>query len=343
MVKVERSFQVLKVDGNDVQLRVFVPEQTNDTKKPAVVMVCGLLWLGGGFMGMIGLNFNDAFGNAFARAGVSCVQVHTPNRHMAHTRIQDILCFLMLPLLFIPGIRFLICLLDGMLLATSLLELCVFVVTVLIVPSFLGGPFIHLAMRAFQWWQGGIPFPKHRSALREVEATRKWAKENKDLLRSNGELVLCGYSSGGHCASLHAFQKESPCYSHVVLISGIYDLRTAAWTGMRRYLAPLYNMVYSDIYGVTDEAARAAASPVALVPHKISGDWYVLSAKAELMGLAPFEDIFFGTAPLCNALEAAGAKVHKVTCGLNHWLLIFGIDNFIQPFCKSLGKDQAER
>merc|ERR1719352_1042274 len=60
-------------------------------------------------MGMIGLNFNDAFGYAFARAGVSCVQVHTPNRHLAHTRIQDILCFLMLPLLFIPGIGFLIC------------------------------------------------------------------------------------------------------------------------------------------------------------------------------------------------------------------------------------------
>merc|ERR1712139_384723 len=92
-----------------------------------------------------------------------------------------------------------------------------------------------------------------------------------------------------------------------------------------------------DAYGVADDAARKAASPQDLVPEKVEGDWYVLTAKCELLGLQPFEDILFNAAPLCQALQAAGAKVHRVTCGHNHWLLISGIPDFVGPFCKSLG------
>ena len=37
--------------------------------------------------GTIGLIFNDKFGYEFAQNGVPCVQIHTPSRHIAHTRL----------------------------------------------------------------------------------------------------------------------------------------------------------------------------------------------------------------------------------------------------------------
>merc|ERR1712217_795813 len=92
----------------------------------------------------------------------------------------------------------------------------------------------------------------------------------------------------------------------------------------------MLNFLYKDCYGASDEAARFNASPEAVVPKKLEGDWYVLSARYELMGLQPFQDL------LCKALAAAGAKVHRVQCGMNHWTLILAINGFIQPFCKKL-------
>lgn len=343
MVQVKRSFHDLNVDGKNVRLRVFVPENGHAEKKPAIVMVCGLLWLGGGFLGQIGLTFNDGFAYAFARNGVACVQVHTPIRHTSHTRMMELLCMLLWPLTMVPNLCYVLMLGDVLMMATTPLDLC-FLLCVPIFPSFLGGflslPALHLLIRIGQWLQGDIPWPKHRSALREIAATSAWAQKNTDLLGSDGRLVLCGYSSGGHCAALHAFSADSPGYESVVLISGIYDLRTQAWTGLRRYLAPVFNLMYQDAFGVCDESARAAASPAAVVPHMMQGEWYVLKAKMELLGLAPFEDILFDRGPLCKSLERAGVKVHQVTCGHNHWLLILAIESFVGPFCKSLGAPQ---
>jgi len=203
-------------------------------------------------------------------------------------------------------------------------------------------PLLHLCVRLGQWLRGDMPWPKHRDALNEVSAASTWAQGNQKFLRSDGRLVLCGYSSGGHCASLHVLSEESPRYESVVLVSGLYNLRTESWTGFRRFLAPVFNMIYKDAFGVADEAERSMASGEArLSGKKLEGDWYVLSAKMELLGMQPFQDILFDSVPLCEALTKAGAKVHRVTCGHNHWLLIMAIDSFIIPFCKSLGGDAS--
>merc|ERR1712216_574641 len=166
--------------------------------------------------------------------------------------------------------------------------------------------------------------------------TVAWMAHHKELLGSDGRLVLCGYSSGGHCASLHALSKDAPKYEAVVLISGLFSLRTDTWTGGKLLLKPVFNLLFGDAYGATDDALRKAASPTCAVPRQLKGDWYVLTAKMELMRAPVIEDILFGsTDAFCDALQAAGAKVHRVTCGLNHWLLIFGIDAFVGPFSRS--------
>merc|ERR1719313_31231 len=61
-------------------------------------------------------------------------------------------------------------------------------------------PILHVWFRLFQWLRGDIPWPQRRSALTEVAAANQWAQAKTDELGSNGKLVLCGYSSGGHVA-----------------------------------------------------------------------------------------------------------------------------------------------
>eukprot|EP00439_Symbiodinium_sp_Y106_P050861 s264_g6.t1 len=104
-----QSFKTVEVDGREVTLRVFTPAGGGGSK-PAVVMVCGLLWrgFGEGILGFIGLNFNDAFGHALARNGLPCVQIHTPQRHIAHTRVQELALALCAPVYLVPGLRFLL-------------------------------------------------------------------------------------------------------------------------------------------------------------------------------------------------------------------------------------------
>ncbi|CAE8654701.1 unnamed protein product, partial [Polarella glacialis] len=146
------GFHTIIVDGRDVQLRVFVPDPVakdpgldNDNvsnaakltgktpgSKPAVVMVCGLLWLGEGLLGLIGVTFNDAFGRAFARHGVPCVQIHTPQRHLKHTTLMDIHLLLLLPMCLVPGLRFLVLAADVAMLMTSRADVWLFVVFVLL-------------------------------------------------------------------------------------------------------------------------------------------------------------------------------------------------------------------
>ncbi|CAE8581903.1 unnamed protein product, partial [Polarella glacialis] len=148
----KQTFHTITVDGRDVQLRVFVPDPVakypgldNDNvsnaakltgktpgSKPAVVMVCGLLWLGEGLLGLIGVTFNDAFGRAFARHGVPCVQIHTPQRHLKHTTLMDIHLLLLLPMCLVPGLRFLVLAADVAMLMTSRADVWLFVVFVLL-------------------------------------------------------------------------------------------------------------------------------------------------------------------------------------------------------------------
>ena len=126
----------------------------------------------------------------------------------------------------------------------------------------------------------------------------------------------------------------------MVLISGLYNLRTHAWTGGRRLLAPVFDLIYSEILGVATPKDRDRESPEWLVPvtkADLDGQpWFVLSARMELMGLEPFQDIFFQAEPLCMALRMRGAKVERITCGLNHWLLVLNIGDFIKPYCQGL-------
>mmetsp|Transcript_111859 Transcript_111859/g.176665 ORF Transcript_111859/g.176665 Transcript_111859/m.176665 type:complete len:347 (-) Transcript_111859:27-1067(-) len=333
---VKREFEDLTVDGRNVRLRIFLPDCPNP--RPAVLMVCGLFFLGGGLMGRIGLFYNDNFGFFFARAGVVCVQVHTPCRHMAHTRMLELICLVVWPLMMIYYLSYAVLVMDVLLLAVTPIDLC-FLLLVPLLPNYMHMmsvlPVIHLAMRSGQWLQGILPWPKNPSTNAEIAAASEWMRKNTDRLCSDGRIVLCGYSSGGHGASLHAFDAASPRYESVILVSGLYDLRTS-WTDYRRFFAPVFNMLYQDCYGASDADARLKASPEAVVPKKVEGDWYVLSARCELMGLQPLQDMIFKSEPLCTALAAAGAKVNRVQCGMNHWTLILAINGFIEPFCRNL-------
>jgi len=340
---VARSFHNLVVDGRDVQLRIFTPRGYKGPAKPAVVMVCGLLWFGGGFLGRIGLTFNDVFGKVFARNGVACVQIHTPSRHLAHTRFMDLLAVLTWPLSVVPHLRTVLLVGDVFMLANSPIDLSLLLLVPVLLNYFksltLAGlfalPLLHFAIRTLQKLRGGTPWPKHINIVHEVTAAVQWAQSNQEMMGSNGKLVLCGYSSGAHCAALYRLSADVPAFTAVVLISGIYSLRTHAWTGKRRIFAPIFNMIYLDILGCGTDEERDAASPEVLVKNKMQGDWYVLSARNELLGI-PVQNLLFDRAGLCADLEAQGANVHQVTCGSNHWALVLSIETFIKPFCDNL-------
>eukprot|EP00928_Gymnodinium_smaydae_P041124 TRINITY_DN27836_c0_g1_i1.p1 TRINITY_DN27836_c0_g1~~TRINITY_DN27836_c0_g1_i1.p1 ORF type:complete len:354 (+),score=23.23 TRINITY_DN27836_c0_g1_i1:114-1175(+) len=340
-----RSLHEICVDGNTVPLRVFCSSGPDDVKKPVVVMVCGLMWLGNGFLGRIGLAFNDMFGYAFASSGVTCVQVHTPARHLAHTHIVDLVVILLWPLSLIPVLNWPILLANLLFLiwnSADLLLLALIPFVSLLGPVAL--PTYHLLIRGFQWMQGTIPAHSPRSHQNEIHATVAWVRENEECLEGDGRVILCGYSSGGQCAALYALSPRAPKFDAVVLISGVYSLDTDSWTGARRMLAPMFNGLFKETLGVDTPDQRLQQSPELMVKEVHKGQpWYVLSAKMELMGLQPFEDILFRSESLCKALEAKGGTVHRITCGLNHWLLVLKIKEFISPFCASLTQklDQA--
>lgn len=351
----KRTLHTIKLDGEDeVVLRVFTPEKA-EGKRPAVVMVCGLLWLGNGLLGLIGLNFNDSFGYAFARNGCPCVQIHTPSRHLAHTRLMDLLVLVLAPIwpfLGSPILRFLLVVADISMLAINLHDLAYLLPLVglslyrwmTVSPGTCSAVMLlaaHMLVRGVQSALNSYPGPKPRNYMKEVAAAVAWAQQNQSSLGSDGRLVLCGYSSGGHVASLYGLSEGAPEFSAVVLVSGIYSLQTDTWTGCRRCLAPIFNLMFKDILGVDSPEARENASPVAFAARskkKQTCDWYLLTARMELMGLEPIQSILFDATGLATALEARGAKVKRATCGLNHWLLIFGFADFAGPFCKSLTK-----
>eukprot|EP00927_Polykrikos_kofoidii_P046834 TRINITY_DN40961_c0_g1_i1.p1 TRINITY_DN40961_c0_g1~~TRINITY_DN40961_c0_g1_i1.p1 ORF type:complete len:375 (+),score=47.01 TRINITY_DN40961_c0_g1_i1:69-1127(+) len=344
--KVVKTTHDITVNGREVQLRVFVPTGCTDPPRPAVVMVCGLLWLGGGLLGRIGITFNDSFGYIFAGSGSPCVQIHTPGRHMADTGILDLTAVLATPLGALSHwVAGPLLVADLLLLATSAKDLALLALLFLPLlpklPLAAALPTGHALMRVVQYLRGRLPGPSPRCHQSEIAAATAWASSRHNELGSDGRLVMCGYSSGGHCASLFALSPSAPRFEAVVLISGIYGLQTDAWEGViRRGLAPVFNRLFADILGVRTAEARSKASPEAVVSASKIGKghtWYVLSARMELMGLEPFQDILFRVGPLCSALEAKGVKVHRVTCGLNHWLLAMNIGDFIGPFCAGLG------
>lgn len=335
-----RSLHSLDVDGRNLELRVFVPEDACEIKRPAVVMVCGLLWLGEGLLGAIGRAFNDQFGYCFASCGVPCVQIATPNRHIAHTRFPEILAAVLWPLTLVPGLRFMLLTADALIFAITPADAIAGLLVAWSLPGLLGGPgtmlALHIAMRVLQFFLGRLPWPAHRSVLSEVAAAVTWAENHQEILRSDGRLVLCGYSSGAHCAALYGLSEGAPDFSNVVLVSGVYNLRTEAWSGSQRALTPLWHLVLKDALGVVSATERHMLAPTSPTQKQLKGEWYVLSARSELMGLHPFEDMLFDAGPLCDILETQGATVKRVVCGLNHWLLLFSIEDFIRPFCKAL-------
>ncbi|CAE7765626.1 unnamed protein product [Symbiodinium sp. CCMP2456] len=387
-----RSFKTLEVDGRKVTLRVFTPAGEGGSK-PAVVMVCGLLWFGEGILGFIGLNFNDAFGHALARHGLACVQIHTPQRHIAQTRVQELALALCAPVYLVPGLRFLLLAADVLMLLTSRRDVWLMLVAVVLpglvdavlaaslaVPMLLMGPLgwlftalfmigglvlvpaLHFAFRMGQYLMGELDLTGEgrRDYLKEVEAAVSWAEENASALKSDGRLVLCGYSSGGHVAALYGLEtcvaakdgRARSRFEAVVLVSGIYDLRTK-WEDMRRFLAPAMNLIFKDILGADTEARRAAASPAAVVqsPQQKALDsnctWWILNARTELLGLPLLEDILFASAGFADGLKAKGAPVRRAQCGHNHWLLIFGFPAFAASFSATLkgteGEEEAEK
>eukprot|EP00434_Breviolum_minutum_P038763 symbB.v1.2.034397.t3/scaffold4431.1/size39743/2 len=186
------------------------------------------------------------------------------------------------------------------------------------------------------------------SVTAQVEAAVTWAEKNQALLGNDGRLVLCGYSSGGHVASLYGLEhcavpkSGKRRFEAVVLVSGIYDLRTDGWKGIKRFLAPVNNMIYGDIIAADSDEKRAKASPAAVVQAKEQKDldpdctWWVLNAKKELMGLPIFEEILFDSSSLVSGLKAKGASVKRAECGYNHWLLVFGFPSFAASFCEGL-------
>eukprot|EP00438_Fugacium_kawagutii_P013053 Skav235120 [mRNA] locus=scaffold3581:228285:236713:- [translate_table: standard] len=112
-------------------------------------------------------------------------------------------------------------------------------------------PLLHCAVRLAQYMLGELDDRnKYRNYIKEVEAAVSWAEKNRELLGSDGRLVLCGYSSGGHVASLYGLEQcavptGKRRFEAVVLVSGIYDLRTN-WKGFKGVLSPVLNLLYGD-------------------------------------------------------------------------------------------------
>eukprot|EP00439_Symbiodinium_sp_Y106_P077727 s896_g16.t1 len=216
-------------------------------------------------------------------------------------------------------------------------------------------PALHFAFRTGQYLMGELDLSGEgrRDYLKEVEAAVSWAEENTKALKSDGRLVLCGYSSGGHVAALYglehcaAAKKGRGRFEAVVLVSGIYDLRTN-WEDARRFLAPVMNLIFKDILGADSEAKRAAVSPAAVVQSSqqkaLDGDctWWILNARKELLGLPLLEDILFASGGLADGLKAQGAPVRRAECGHNHWLLVFGFPAFASAFSETLKGNEAE-
>merc|ERR1712217_86302 len=151
-------------------------------------------------------------------------------------------------------------------------------------------PALHLLIRGIHALEGSIPAPKIRDHQQEISATIAWVKKHQELLGSDGRLICCGYSSGGHCASLYALSAGAPRFEAVILISGIYSLRTHVWTGGRTLLRPIFNMVYKDILGVSTAESQDKNSPEIQVKQPLqTQNWYVLTAKKELMGIPVLE------------------------------------------------------
>ena len=164
-------------------------------------MVCGLLWLGSGLLGLIGVTFNDAFGRALARQGAACVQLHTPQRHLKGTRLMELALLACLPLCLLPGLRFGLLAADLAMLLSSRKDLYLaallllpglldaLLATSLAVPMLLLGPLgwflcvahmsagllviplLHFAFRLGQYWRLGPHFPHLSHEVRGVRAS----------------------------------------------------------------------------------------------------------------------------------------------------------------------------
>ncbi|CAK0871247.1 unnamed protein product, partial [Prorocentrum cordatum] len=163
-------------------------------------------------------------------------------------------------------------------------------------------------------------------------------------LRRRGPARLPARGRGGRGLGRgeQAGRKGGPRFDAVVLISGLYDLRTETLKGPARVVAPALNFVYRGILGLAGERERHEASPAALVRSGQQGrldagcPWWVLSARRELLGLWPLEDAVFGCSDFVDGLAAKGADVRRAECGYNHWLLVFSFDAFARSFCGSL-------
>ncbi|CAE7566470.1 unnamed protein product [Symbiodinium natans] len=287
----------------------------------------------------------------------------------------------------VPGFRFLLLAADVLMLLTSQRDIWLLLVVVVLpglvdavlatsmaVPmlllgplgwlltilNMLGGlvivPFLHFAFRLAQYLLGELDLTgeSRRDYLKEVEAAVAWAEEHPKTLGSDGRLVLCGYSSGGHVAALYGLEhcvapkNGRRRFEAVILVSGIYDLRTQ-WEDARRFLAPVMNLLFKDIIGADTDAKRAASSPAALVQSSqqkaLDPDchWWILNARTELLGLPLLEDILFASSGLHEGLKAKGATVKRAECGHNHWLLVFGFPAFAAAFSETLkGKERDE-
>eukprot|EP00929_Paragymnodinium_shiwhaense_P069685 TRINITY_DN35149_c0_g1_i1.p1 TRINITY_DN35149_c0_g1~~TRINITY_DN35149_c0_g1_i1.p1 ORF type:complete len:378 (-),score=71.72 TRINITY_DN35149_c0_g1_i1:449-1486(-) len=333
-----REIHNIKVNGQDVQLRVFIPTNYTGEKKPAVIMVCGLMWFGHGFLGAIGNFFNDFYGYAWARHGAPCVQIHTPSRHLAHTRFLDLMLCCIWPMGAHPIMSYALMFMDILHLGVKWLDFALLLaIPVVAKLGVLALPVLHVILRVGQYLQGTLPAPKLRSPQDDIAAAVVWAKENQHSLGSSDGRVLCGYSSGGHGAALYAHSDAGQQFEKVVLISGVYNLETDAFAGLRRFCAPGLNVLFNDVLGVSTKEERSQMS-ADISRRKYNGQpWYILTAKMELMGIQPWQDIFFNPERLCSGLKDNGAEVHRVQCGLNHWTLIMSIEQFIEPFCKGLG------
>lgn len=224
---------------------------------------------------------------------------------------------------------------DVIFMAVSRLDL-IFVVLVPFLSLFgpFGLPLLHLGIRCGQWMQGCIPFPKHASHYREIDKAVSWAHDNKEFLENDGRFILCGYSSGGNCASLYALSQPARRFHSIVMVSAAFlDTRTEHWTGLKAWFAPIFNAVFSEVLGINSTSLRESGSPLVAVKEDRAGEqWYILNARSELMGM-PGQDILFDAEPFCKALKGKGAEIHRVTCGLNHWSLIFSLEPFVSSFC----------
>jgi len=359
-------------DGRSLEMRSYVPRApagsstVPEPARPTVVLNGGMMWIGLGFLGWISWSFNREFGFAFARNDMSCVVLLSPGRHIMHTWIAEfVLVCLLMPFICFSAIpqliwMFILILVLGSVWMDSILFLPLAGLLHLLDAGLLSVPTIWALIRVSQKLRGQLECAP-ADPLVDMQAAVAWTQAQKELLGSDGRLVVAGYSSGGHVAAHYLLSKcPKPIFEVSVLISALLALRLedeadgeGKQSGVLRRLTQLprdFVRLFFKQCMTQGQGFQPGWRGLCPIATACAGNarWpakrcLVTNAENELCGF-PGEKLLFGsTGAFCDALtkHRGVAEMQYKACGRNHWHMIMCLDKVLRPLRESLDAASA--